>query len=46
MKGLFSKLMNKFNDPSSQAKSNNSSQPQKQAQPQNLNSNKFGAICL
>ena len=40
MKGLFSKLMNKFNDPSSQAKSNNSSQPQKQAQPQNLNSNK------
>ena len=40
MKGLFSKLMNKFNDPSNQAKSNNSSQPQKQTQPQNLNSNK------
>ena len=39
MRGLFSKLMNKFNDPSNQAKSNNSSQSQNQVQTQTINSN-------
>ena len=40
MKGLLSKLMNKFNDPSNQAKSSNSSQPQNQVPTQTINSNK------
>ena len=40
MRGLFSKLMNKFNDPSNQAKSSNSSQPQNQVPTQTINSNK------